>query len=192
MSKEQTLSDTAAGLLASVDTVEVNAENIIDVIRDAEATIRAIPTSVDSVDAFKVIRHVYKPSKTLPTVEVVCEAAMSLAQVRGIQQSVEDGKEVTIVGLEPDADYALYLCQIVDKAVRVSWAEHAETETVKAMPNRVKSTYRRSFQRALCGTIRGHITAMTADRFIAMKAADRMVLAKKRDVVAGSALEVVA
>lgn len=192
MSKEQSLGDIAATLLASVSTVTVTDTDVVERIKDAEAAMRALPMTIDDIDGHAVVRHEYTPSKTLPTVEIVCEALMSLAQVRGIERTTEAGKIVTIVGLRPDADYALYLCQLVDKAVCTAWAAHAETDVVKSMLNREKSTYRRAFQRKVCGEIRSHVTALTADRFIQMKAGDRMVLAKKRDVVAGSALEVAA
>lgn len=65
MSKEQSLGDIAATLLASVPTVTVTDTDVVERIKDAEAAMRSLPMTIDDIDGHLVVRHEYAPSKTL-------------------------------------------------------------------------------------------------------------------------------
>lgn len=178
MSKAKPLTDIVAKLLQSVDETEVTVDNIEEVVQEAENAVRTAARAPDDIE-----HRIYVPSKTLPVVEIVGEPIGALAQVRSIRRKDKEGRWMQIVGKGADADYALYLCQIVDKAVRATWEKFSETDAVKSLPNSVKSTYRRTYQREVCGTIRNKLAALNADRLFKMDAKARMELAQKRDAL---------
>lgn len=187
MSKPLTPKDTAASILTRAANIKIVGEEVVDLIRDAEASMRAAPIPANGLARYSITNRVYVPSKTLSTVEIVGDPILTLAQVAGAARKREGGgKELLIAGIRPDVDYAYALCQMVDTAVVEAWNVHSKEEAVQALPVAARLTYRRTYQRGMCVTIREKITQMNADRLMAMKAEDRKTLARKRELVAGA------
>lgn len=176
---QNTMEQIVQRLLATVDDTDATVEDLSEVVMQVEDAVRSAPSGGTT----DVVQRVYVPSKTLPTVEIIGEPVAGVAQVRSIKQKTAEGRSLTIIGLGPDADYAVYLCKLADKAVRNSWDIFSKTDAVKALPNSVRSTYRRTYQRELCGIVRRKLTELSASRIFNMTSEEKAALAQKRNLI---------
>ena len=135
-----------------------------------------------------------KGTVKLHPVECVASAVIKLTETRGWIEYPDGAAQLAFVGFAADAEYAIYLVDLVHNAMESEWVRFRTKFAYAHTPIKERSRLREDFMRGMTGRVREKMMDVVAARRInapdlIKKTGTELVVLAKREMVAGAVAE---
>jgi hypothetical protein len=105
-----------------------------------------------------------KGTKKIHMVELVAGPISQLTDTKGWISTIDGVASLVYVGFEADAEYAMYLTDLIHNAMESEWAKVKESWLYQSTPSNKRGKMRSDFMRSMLMVIRGKLTDMAVAR----------------------------